>query len=465
MDTAPGIQDNNPQATVAANQAVFNANPKLFGDSQVTYQTGSQDNPTGSTPYGANGLTVTTGTSTGTRAGISGLGQDISSALTDGTFASLFPTPDTSALTTQNNNDQAAGQAQQTALDQQRDQTITDINNSFDTQKTTLGTTQANQTGQQSNTLARIGGYLGDSAAGQGAMIKLDQTHQQQMSALESKRQAAINQARVAYTSKQFALAHQLATESATYQKEMLTQQKNYQDTKFKYLNEVKNQQATQLKQQTADLNTQNKARDFAAKHNIQQPFYDIGGTVFDSKTGQAFTTADEFMKAGGKADYSNVQGVETKGDTYAINSKQQGPDGQLHQVRTTYDAQGNITNRTVEGVTQKANTPKGTPPQDKVFSAVDNKFTQAEAALKQDPNWDGKMDPTFYQNMKQAYISQVATTPKDVKAAAAAFDAKYSGTLSNSERANLGIKGTPAKTSTHTDAKGKTSTTTTKPK
>jgi hypothetical protein len=56
-------------------------------------------------------------------------------------------------------------------------------------------------------------------------------------------------------------------------------------------------------------------AKEFAIKYGIQAPFYQLGDTIFNTATGKGYATPQEFFKAGGKQDWSNIQKVEIEED------------------------------------------------------------------------------------------------------------------------------------------------------
>lgn len=99
-------------------------------------------------------------------------------------------------------------------LEQQRKDEIANIEADFKQQQDQLAQNQAKETGTTSVGIARLGGYLGGSASGTGTMINLARTHQQEVTALEGKKQAAIQAAKTAIDDKEFALADAKAKEA-----------------------------------------------------------------------------------------------------------------------------------------------------------------------------------------------------------------------------------------------------------
>lgn len=148
---------------------------------------------------------------------------------------------DNTALTESHNNYLSLLDTQNSALETRRQNEISSINSSFDAAGSRLKTSQAGETGTYTSTLARIGGYLGNSASGTGAMINLNNTHVQQVSDLEGKRQAALQEANNAISDKQFEIARAKMSEVKDYTKAI-------QDSKQKFFEN--NQKIIQDQQQ-----------------------------------------------------------------------------------------------------------------------------------------------------------------------------------------------------------------------
>lgn len=102
-------------------------------------------------------------------------------------------------------------------LEARRTSELDVINTNFSQAKDRLTTGQASETGSYSATLARIGGYLGNTASATGAMISLNDKHQVQLNELEAKKQAAIQVANNAINDKQFELARSKIAEIKDY--------------------------------------------------------------------------------------------------------------------------------------------------------------------------------------------------------------------------------------------------------
>lgn len=119
------------------------------------------------------------------------------------------------------NNSIALLDSQYQMLEQRRVNEVNAINASFDATKAGTEKQQANEKGSTSASLARIGGYLGGTASGTGAMLNLVAAHRGELLALEAKRQAAINEANNAITDKQFSIARLKAEEAKQIEKDI----------------------------------------------------------------------------------------------------------------------------------------------------------------------------------------------------------------------------------------------------
>lgn len=105
------------------------------------------------------------------------------------------------------------------------------INQSFGEAKTGLQGKQAGEMGTQSVQLANAGGYLGYSGSAQGVLLNLAESHRAELSALDVKRQQAIQEARNASANRQFDVVREKARivediEKAAYQSQLDYQEK-----------------------------------------------------------------------------------------------------------------------------------------------------------------------------------------------------------------------------------------------
>lgn len=159
------------------------------------------------------------------------IGQDVND---------LNATNDATTLASQTYLDNLA--AESAALEARRANEEAGINASFDQKSRQLGEAQKSEKGSFTATLARIGGYLGDSASASGAIINLNQQHTYQQQDLESKRQSALSEARNAINDKQFAIARLKASEAKDYAKEIADNKQQFFDNKIKILQEQRQQ-------------------------------------------------------------------------------------------------------------------------------------------------------------------------------------------------------------------------------
>ena len=154
-------------------------------------------------------------------------------------------TTDDAAITQAHNDYLAQLKAEQEALEARRIQEEAQINAAFDTKKTQTESAQKGEKGTFTTTLARIGGYLGDSASAAGAMVNLNQTHQFQLNDLEAKRQGALQEARNAITDKQFAIARLKTEEAKDYASEISKSKQQFFENNLKILQEQRQQDET----------------------------------------------------------------------------------------------------------------------------------------------------------------------------------------------------------------------------
>jgi hypothetical protein len=169
---------------------------------------------------------------------------------------------------------------QNNQLETRRQNEINSINSSFDTAGTRLKQNQASETGTYTSTLARIGGYLGNSASATGAMVNLNQTHVNQVNDLEAKRQAAIQEANNAISDKQFEIARAKISEAKDYTKAI-------QDSKQKFFEN--NQQVIKDQQQGQ--------KDAAIAKLYSEGTTDPATILSSLKSSGLYTTAEEINK------------------------------------------------------------------------------------------------------------------------------------------------------------------------
>lgn len=102
------------------------------------------------------------------------------------------------------------------------------INERFDTQREDTEKKQKSEVGSTSASIARMGGYLGDSGSGTGVMLSLEQDHRAEILELESKRSQALLEARKLYAQKRFDVAKEKVQEAQEYEQEMYDRQQDF---------------------------------------------------------------------------------------------------------------------------------------------------------------------------------------------------------------------------------------------
>lgn len=137
-------------------------------------------------------------------------------------------------------------------LESQRAGDVAGINAQFDETKRQTEDTQARETGATSVGLARIGGYLGNSASGTGAMLNLAQTHRTEILSLETKRSAALQEANNAYNERRFEFVKLKLNEAKSIEKEILDRKDKFFDQTID-LENARRQEDEYLRDKTKD--------------------------------------------------------------------------------------------------------------------------------------------------------------------------------------------------------------------
>lgn len=105
---------------------------------------------------------------------------------------------------------------------------LSGINNNYRQQITDTQGTQKREVGATSTSLARMGGYLGESGSGMGVMQNLVTGHRAEIAGLESKRQQAISESKEFYAQKRFDLAKEKLQEAKDREKEIYNRQQDF---------------------------------------------------------------------------------------------------------------------------------------------------------------------------------------------------------------------------------------------
>ncbi len=177
----------------------------------------------------------------------------------------------------------------------------------------------------------------------------------QKVADLESKASAAVSKLTIAFQNEDYNAVNNTYKEMQTALdgktkaiNDMMTQINNSTKTAITQLNDqIKQDQA----QQKIDNATAKAALDFATKHNIQTPYYVVGGAVFSTKDGH-WISPDEAKQVGlDTQNQDQVTNVETKGDNYVVKNQKINIGGVTHVVNSTYDANGKLVSQTDAGV------------------------------------------------------------------------------------------------------------------
>lgn len=156
-------------------------------------------------------------------------------------------------------------QRQYDILEARRTSDVESIDRTFDTAKNKLGIEQTKEKGTFTSTLARIGGYLGDSVSAQGALVNLNQTHQFEIADLEAKREAAKAEARAAIDEKQSALALKKAQEYKDLTKEIQDRKEKFFSQSMQIIKAEQDKKAEDRLQRTAEISNAEKIAESTA--------------------------------------------------------------------------------------------------------------------------------------------------------------------------------------------------------
>lgn len=138
------------------------------------------------------------------------------------------PVDSVNAATAASNNYLAQLDAQLQSLKARGESEVGGITETYRGLETQLKRKQEEETGATTTGLARIGGYLGGTASGQGAMINLGVQHKNELLQLYSRRDAAIQEARNAVQDKEFSIAALKAKEAKDVESEIQNRKDKY---------------------------------------------------------------------------------------------------------------------------------------------------------------------------------------------------------------------------------------------
>ncbi len=112
------------------------------------------------------------------------------------------------------------------------------INDTFASTEKQLKEGQVKETGIQQANVVRLGGFLGESASGQGVMLNLAKQHRDEISALATKRSEAILKAQRARDENDFKLAAELSKQAIQIEKDIMQARTDFIDQSIKVAKE-----------------------------------------------------------------------------------------------------------------------------------------------------------------------------------------------------------------------------------
>lgn len=151
----------------------------------------------------------------------------------------------------------------------------------------------------------------------------LEKTHKLEMDTLFNRRQSSIALAQSAYEDKDFALSEAMIKNAKDSEQEMYNRSQDY-------YNMVLNAQEEERARQKAEYENTKSVFDFNMKYGINQPFYTIAGTVFNSQTlqpeyenvngtmvrvsdGKRYASSEEFFKDTGISSFNQIQSISAE--------------------------------------------------------------------------------------------------------------------------------------------------------
>lgn len=147
--------------------------------------------------------------------------------------------------------ERATIEAERRALDARRDAEVEGIENSFEDLRLGTEDDQGKEfAGRATQLITSGGGFLGATQSQQGVLQDLRERQRLEVSGLETKKQAAIRQARNAYDDRDFTLARDLVKSARDFEKEIYNRQQSYADRQInlaRYDKEEKNAQRKEL--------------------------------------------------------------------------------------------------------------------------------------------------------------------------------------------------------------------------
>lgn len=271
--------------------------------------------------------------------------------------------------------------------------------------------TQRSETGTQSMSLARIGGF--DSASGQGVLTNLQRVHESEQNALMQARQSAILQAQQAYEDKDFALAKMQMDEAKATEAMLYNRQQDFLKNTLAIRGEERADAQIEYQRMRDERQDAKAALEFSMQYGIDKPFFVVGGIGYDTSTGEKLSF-EEFIARGGKEDFSNAA-IITPGSledkAFVQKLRNDYPDAGITSQDTAEEAQAKLANSRMYrkdtyiapvGGISGAKTSKQADVIQRARAAL-----QAEAASSK----DGKGNPDTYRNFISEYIQADGNT------------------------------------------------------
>lgn len=205
----------------------------------------------------------------------------------------------------------------QTSLEARRAAEIAALTDQENRDETSLGQTQANETGSTNRNLT----YLqqgGNSASAQSYLNGLEASHQTEMQNLKAKYTSAVQAANSAYDDKDFALAEKMTQNAQDIKDAAIKRNSDFLDYTLKLRSSNNDDTRLQITKQQADEQQVKDAQTFAKDNNITGAFYQYPGSsqVYDTHTGQPITAA-QYQAMGGKGgDYSDIHVLQPVDNT-----------------------------------------------------------------------------------------------------------------------------------------------------
>lgn len=139
-------------------------------------------------------------------------------------------------------------------LEKRRKEETDLINKQFDILATQQAGEQKKEVGTTTSTLARIGGFLGQSASSQGALLNLSQSHRQEQTVLEAKRASALQAANNAINDKQFDLARDKVTEVKNLNNEIEARRNKFFDQAMDMIQEQRQNETVERQKKESEF-------------------------------------------------------------------------------------------------------------------------------------------------------------------------------------------------------------------